>query len=195
METKLSLLKIINNAKQTTYSEVREIRKNFNLMLKMRNVFSMADKREADKIKDLLKKLKETHPEVCSKDEFIKSSDSQLQSNSSKYQETTFDRPTNASDNLSINMLSNSVRDHSESHIFLKPATPKKSKKNYVAKATKTSRFSSNNQDSLIQTPVASDSESIELSQEEITRKIHQYRLWALELRDALDKQQMKKNT
>lgn len=189
-EIKLSLLKIAKNAKQTTYSELREIRKTFNVLSTMQITFSKTEIAEADEIKKLLRNLKETHPEICSKDEFVKSVDYQVRMSNSQYAETTFDRPNNSNDNMSINVLSSSVIHKPEDDVFLKPNrfNSFKGAKSTKVDAVKPSSKDRNMRGKPMSIPVADASECTELSEEEITSKIHQLRYWAMELRDALDK-------
>jgi hypothetical protein len=91
------LEKVISNVQQTTYSDVRLMRKKFFDLPKDR--FNKQDRENYENIKVLLMKLTKVHPELCNKDHFIKSRVSQNQ-------ESTFDRTnlTNES-NVSRNIF------------------------------------------------------------------------------------------
>lgn len=200
VDIKLNLQKVLNNVRQTTYSELREFRKNFKMLSKMRALFSKTDLLEADEIKMVLEKLKQTHPEICSKEEFKSSISQQLIRMDSKLQESSFDRPSDkTSDNHSMNMLSNSVFRQIQpmNDGFLKPDIPNISKRppkrkatdQYIRKADSSSMHS-NMRKNLVQSPVAIPIESIELSEEDVIEKVHQLRRWALELHEVLVSQQ-----
>lgn len=62
--------KIITNVAQTSYADVRNMRKKVSCVNKER--FTAKDREDYKKIKKLLQKVYETHPELCSKEIFIK---------------------------------------------------------------------------------------------------------------------------
>jgi len=67
-----TLLKMINNVNPYSYIDMRELRKKFQAICRDKKSFSPTDQEMSDEIKDLLEKAKETHPEMFSKDDFVK---------------------------------------------------------------------------------------------------------------------------
>jgi hypothetical protein len=207
-QIKTRLLHVSNNIAQIGYVDLRELRKRFYRLALQKEKFTKLDYEESTEIKRLLEKLKKTHPEICSKQQFIESSNSQRHSQPSSSQtiETTFDRPSSeplfAYPNQSRNLLSSSITDRNYHSQPLRPAKllPEASERKRKHKPSESFResslFPTQNMRESEQTPVA-DTIHVEMPAEEqekeeetdIEEKIQQYERWAHELYEALEEQ------
>lgn len=176
----------------------------------MRDRFSLKDHEESAEIKKLFAKLKQTHPEISTKDEFAKSKEirsfsqptsaefrSFSQPNSSKSQ-TLSDRPSTLSNpNQSRNLLSSFEAYQSSSNPLKQVpevAVQKQQNKSdpmLESPATQESfrdspLFSTQNMRESAQTPVA---DNPQLEDDDVETSPQQLQLWADELREALEKQ------
>lgn len=182
VKIRVTLMKTANNAKQTSYQEMREIRKKYLNFCQSKSKFSQLDHKESEEIRKILAILKLSHPELCSKNEFMKSEDFKSSSHNA-FQETTFDR-TSDKKNVSKNVFSS----------FAIPETPKRSvkhpeidKTNQKKDQTDTSSITPNLREHKQQTPVDIQDDLFQKpSEDEIKKKILQYKLWACELRKHL---------
>lgn len=201
---KTKLLRVFNNTEQVGYTELRELRKQYYRLSLQREKFSSLDSEESALMKKLFVKLRQTHPEICSKQQFVESKSlrSSSQPSSSRKQATTFDRPSSeplsAYPNQSQNLLSSFIAYHSQP---LHPAelVSEASERKRANKPSESFRdsslFTTQNMRESEQTPVA-DNVHVEMPTEEkeeevydVEAKVHQYKRWADELYKALEEQ------
>lgn len=190
---KLMLLKVINNAVPATYIDLRELRKRFNSLNAERNLFSFVDKDKADEIKILLNRLKETHPEICSKNEFKKSECFKA------LQETNLNSPSNETNQNTSKVLSSSIAHHPASQSLnlniefhnQRLDMDDVSQKNPEPGNSSDTQNTNGTQDYAMEDLTLDDVvESCEISQDDINKNYLKYQKWAKELFAELEKQQ-----
>jgi hypothetical protein len=174
---KNNLTKVISNVDQTTYSDIRDIRKSFKSLSKEN--LTNQDREDVEQIRTLLDNLAKSHPELCSKEKFVESENLKKASQS---KESTFDRTNLTNDpNVSKSFFHHRPVDRyleRSAHIDLKKIPAKK------AKAT-CENSSIAVEENMSETPVALGTyeESDAMDDEEVKKKkIRQYIEWAQEL-------------
>lgn len=187
------LTKVSNNSLPTTYIELREVRKKYFRINQSKSQFTYPEHQESEDIRKLLGKLKVSHPELCSKEDFIKSEEFKQLRNGTQHSETTVDN--NASKNMFASFYAS--QSHQKNSYFTQPSSSgdKNSAQKPTGIETKKRDDKSRDKKSELQNihkepPVAAGEDEEELSEEEIVRKIQQYMLWARELRDVMTQQQ-----
>lgn len=187
------LLKVINNAVPATYIDLRELRKRFNSLNAEKNLFSFVDKEKANEIKILLNRLKETHPEICSKNEFKKSESFRA------LQETNIECPSNETNQNTSKAFSSSIAHHPASRRLNQKEefhntkfdrdeiTQKDPEPGNPSEAQNTNEMQDYSMEDLTLGEVV---ESSEISQDDINKNYLKYQKWAKELFAELEKQQ-----
>lgn len=196
---------------QSSYVEMREIRKQYFQLALKRLTYTKKDSEECNKIKSMLQELKNSHPELCSKDVFMKAEESRNIRNAT---ETTFDRPSTKAkhnDNMSKNLFASfpslvvpqqtEKPENAAKQAKPKKSNPKNPKKNpkkfvkkFVTRASvqrekdekKKKEEKAHEQQ---QPPVECDTIA---DPQDIQKQLKQYVLWAIELEEVLNQQQKK---
>lgn len=181
---KLTLLKISNNAIESSLKQMKALQTEFSKLCKSKDLFTSVDQQESLQIKQLFSKLKKTHPEICSDVHFENKGNAGSQKGLSTSQEI-----------VSITQPSEDV-DKSRSLIlkpdevpFKKPSRNAKRKKdeNLSMKSKNLNVTSKSFADDLENSKSFKELEGLNTEQ-----KIDKYVRWAVELRDELKKQEKK---